>query len=142
MYVKYLASMCCTLMNLKHTSDEQWAEVRTLLGLLAKKLPSGADAALKTKCAEMMVAEEVDDDDEDAEELCNCQFTLAYGANQNVFSKYVVFFFSTGSWNTCARCTALVARHRLTDEHACFNWTTFWRLDNFDVFRCTIFYLL
>lgn len=80
-YVKYLASMCCTLMNLKHTSEEQWAEIRTLLSLLVKKLPAGADATLKAKCAEMMVAEEVDDDDEDAEELCNCQFTLAYGAN-------------------------------------------------------------
>ncbi|CAN0481779.1 unnamed protein product [Scytosiphon promiscuus] len=71
--------MCCTFINLKPTSDEQWADIRTLLSLLAKKLPSGADAALKAKCAEMMVAEEVNDDDEDAEELCNCQFTLAYG---------------------------------------------------------------
>lgn len=91
-YVKYLASMCCTLMNLKNTSDEQWAEIRTLLSLLAKKLPSGADAALKAKCAEMMVAEEADDDDEDAEELCNCQFTLAYGANYMYFRSTATIF--------------------------------------------------
>lgn len=111
-YVKYLASMCCTLMNLKHTSDEQWAEIRTLLSLLAKKLPSGADVALKTKCAEMMVAEEVDDDDEDAEELCNCQFTLAYGASQNVFSKCPRVFFFDWLHIILVRCSLVARQHR------------------------------
>lgn len=77
--VSYVASMCCTLMDLKHTSDEEWAGVGKLLALVAKDLPSDAAAIIKTKCADMMVVEEADDDDEDAEELCNCQFTLAYG---------------------------------------------------------------
>ena len=77
--VAYVASMCCTLMDLKQTSDEEWAGVGAMLALLVKNLPADANASLKAKCAEMMVAEEADDDDEDAEELCNCQFTLAYG---------------------------------------------------------------
>lgn len=77
--VSYVASMCCTLMDLKQTSDEEWAGVGELLALVAKDLPGDANAILKTKCADMMVAEEAVDDDEDAEELCNCQFTLAYG---------------------------------------------------------------
>ncbi|CAM9995474.1 unnamed protein product [Ectocarpus sp. 6 AP-2014] len=77
--VSYVASMCCTLMDLKQTTDEEWAGVGELLALLVKNLPSDATATLKSKCAEMMVAEEAVDDDEDAEELCNCQFTLAYG---------------------------------------------------------------
>lgn len=77
--VSYVASICTTLMNLKQTSDEEWAGVGELLGLLVKDLPADANATLKTKCADMMVAEPEDDDDEDAEELCNCQFTLAYG---------------------------------------------------------------
>lgn len=77
--VSYVASMCCTLMDLKQTSDEEWAGVGALLALVAKDLPSDATTNLKTKCAEMMVVEEAEDDDEDAEELCNCQFTLAYG---------------------------------------------------------------
>lgn len=79
MSVSYLASMCCTLMNLKETSDEEWAGVGELLALVAKDLPNDATNTLKAKCADMMVVEEAADDDEDAEELCNCQFTLAYG---------------------------------------------------------------
>lgn len=77
--VSYLACMCCTLMNLRQTSESDWTEVGELLALVAKNLPSGAKEVLKTKCEAMMVPEEPDDDDEDAEELCNCQFTLAYG---------------------------------------------------------------
>lgn len=77
--VSYIASLCCTLMNLEQHADEEWADVGQLLALVAKEIPSNANDSLKSKCAEMMVVEEVDDDDEDAEELCNCQFTLAYG---------------------------------------------------------------
>lgn len=77
--VSYVAAVCCTLMNLKDNAEENWAEVNRFLAVLSKDVPSDAGATLKSKCAEMMVAEEVGDDDEDAEELCNCQFTLAYG---------------------------------------------------------------
>lgn len=77
--VSYVAAVCCTLMNLRQTCEEEWAGVGEMLALMSKSIPSGACESLKSKCAEMMVAEEVRDDDEDAEELCNCQFTLAYG---------------------------------------------------------------
>lgn len=77
--VKYVAHLCCTLMNLRQTSDEEWVDVKNHLALLTKTVPSHALESLKSKCADMMVAEPVPDDDEDAEELCNCQFTLAYG---------------------------------------------------------------
>lgn len=77
--VSYLAAICGTLMNLKQNSEEEWAEVGEMLALMSKSVPSGACDSLKSKCDEMMVPEEVGDDDEDAEELCNCQFTLAYG---------------------------------------------------------------
>lgn len=82
--VSYVASICCTLMDLKQTSDEEWAGVGEMLGLLVKDLPADASATLKGKCADMMVAEPEDDDDEDAEELCNCQFTLAYGKDKTL----------------------------------------------------------
>lgn len=78
MSVSYVAAICCSLMNLKHTSDEEWADAERYLNLLDKKVSSDTFSKLKAKCAEMMVVEEVDDED-DAEELCNCQFTLAYG---------------------------------------------------------------
>lgn len=70
-------------MNLKQTASEEWKEVGQLLSQIAKDIPSGAADSLRSKCAEMMVAEVVADDDEDAEELCNCQFTLAYGMSLN-----------------------------------------------------------
>lgn len=92
--VSYIASMCCTLMDLKHTSEEDWAGVGAMLALLVKDLPADASATLKSKCEEMMVAEEADDDDEDAEELCNCQFTLAYGEMRR---RKAVFSRSSGS---------------------------------------------
>lgn len=77
--VSYLAAICGTLMNIKHSSEEQWKEVGLILSLLTKNVPAGAADTIKNKCADMMIADEVADDDEDAEELCNCQFTLAYG---------------------------------------------------------------
>lgn len=77
--VSYVAAVCCSLMNLKQNGDEEWAEVERYLSILSTNVPSGAFASLKSKCGEMMVVEEAADDDEDAEELCNCQFTLAYG---------------------------------------------------------------
>lgn len=82
--VSYVASICCTLMDLKQTSDEAWTGVGELLALLVKDLPADANATLKAKCADMMVAEPEHDDDEDAEELCNCQFTLAYGEDKEL----------------------------------------------------------
>lgn len=77
--VSYLAAICCTLMNLKQSSDDEWADVEKYMSLLSKNVPGGAFSSLKAKCSEMMKVEEIVDDDEDAEELCNCQFTLAYG---------------------------------------------------------------
>ena len=94
--VSYVASMCCTLMNLKkQTSDEDWAEVARYLKLLDKNVPSDTCAKLKAKCAEMMVVEEVDDDEDDAEELCNCQFTLAYGEVSISFGMQVDAFLTS-----------------------------------------------
>lgn len=86
--VSYVASICCTLMDLKLTTDEEWSGVGELLALLVKDLPADANANLKGKCAEMMVAEPEADDDEDAEELCNCQFTLAYGKDRTLGNSY------------------------------------------------------
>lgn len=76
--VSYVAAICCTVVNLKMTADEDWAEAEKYFNQLSKNIPSGAFSSLREKCA-AMVTEEVEDDDEDAEDLCNCQFTLAYG---------------------------------------------------------------
>ncbi|CAM9581106.1 unnamed protein product [Chrysoparadoxa australica] len=73
----YVVAMCCNLMDMRKKDVKEWSAV----GALLSGLNGGKDAlaALKEKCEEMMVAEPEADDDEDAEDLCNTTFTLAYG---------------------------------------------------------------
>jgi hypothetical protein len=51
--------------------------------ILTNFMPAAdAEAAsnkLREQCVEMMEPDEPMDEDEDAEDLCNCKFTLAYG---------------------------------------------------------------
>ncbi|CAM9567343.1 unnamed protein product [Choristocarpus tenellus] len=77
--VTYISGLCSSLMNLKKNDPEEWKEINDQLSVLSQDVPDGACDSLRAKCLEMMVADPVVDDDEDAEELCNCQFTLAYG---------------------------------------------------------------
>jgi len=71
----YVGSLICSLVNAKSEQDE-WAPALTPFGL--------SEAAVKTifkEMAELYFTEAVEEeDDDDAEELCNCQFTLAYGS--------------------------------------------------------------
>ncbi len=76
----YLVSACTLLMRLKRTSIEGWKEAEKLV------LPLLSDASkvgeviekLCAACSSMMEEEEEADED-DAEDLCNSTFTLAYG---------------------------------------------------------------
>ena len=40
---------------------------------------SEATQKLRKECVAMMEPDEAEDEDADAEDLCNCKFTLAYG---------------------------------------------------------------
>ncbi len=77
----YLVNACTLLMRLKRTSAEGWKEVEKLvLPLLSDASKAGEIVEkLCETCSGMMEEEEEADQDEDAEDLCNSTFTLAYG---------------------------------------------------------------
>jgi len=78
----YVARMCCSLMALQRFEKEEWATevARYLAATLGTKPAEAAVEALRVECKEMVKSvPPVEADDDDAEELCNCKFTLAYG---------------------------------------------------------------
>jgi len=77
----FLSSLCCSLMGLKSFEASAWEEVMKYLAVhVGLETAKKAVEKLRLECKEMVkyVPPPAEDDD-DAEELCNCQFTLAYG---------------------------------------------------------------
>lgn len=77
----HIASMICSLMGVKLFDPADWSDVISQLTVI-----TNADAANATVqamipiCKEMVkVTNDEEEEQDDAEELCNCQFTLAYG---------------------------------------------------------------
>lgn len=68
-------------MFLKRFDAAEWEEVtKYLTPIVGAAAAATAVTALRPECKEMVKIPEIkDEDDDDAEELCNCQFTLAYG---------------------------------------------------------------
>jgi elongation factor 3 len=79
--LSYIANLCCSLMSLKKFGVDTWdAEIKDYLAIVNGAKAGDATKALAAECREMCKSIPIDDpDDDDAEELCNCQFTLAYG---------------------------------------------------------------
>jgi elongation factor 3 len=81
MVIDHASSIATTMMDLQYMEDVQWK--KNLSGSFAAYY----DAAKSDECIEkvrveaekMMEIPEEEDEEDDAEELCNCQFTLAYG---------------------------------------------------------------
>jgi len=79
--VKHMAIIATCLMDLHYMEDVQW---RKNINIQMKALVDEdrcADVieAIRVEAEKMLEVVEEEDDDDDAEELCNCQFTLAYG---------------------------------------------------------------
>merc|ERR1712174_133686 len=79
--VKHIAVIATCLMDLHYMEDVQW---RKNINIQMKALVDEdkcADVieAIRVEAEKMLEVVEEEDDDDDAEELCNCQFTLAYG---------------------------------------------------------------
>jgi elongation factor 3 len=77
----HVAHLCVSLMKMKKFEAGDWDEIKkylaTSVGVAAADKAVGP---LRLECKEMCkVVMEEDEEDDDAEELCNCQFTLAYG---------------------------------------------------------------
>jgi elongation factor 3 len=79
--IAHIGHMCCSLMSLRKFESSDWEEVTRYLTPLAGTAASiEATEALRVECKEMMKPLPMADDDDDAAELlCDCQFTLAYG---------------------------------------------------------------
>mmetsp|Transcript_28946 Transcript_28946/g.48169 ORF Transcript_28946/g.48169 Transcript_28946/m.48169 type:complete len:1040 (+) Transcript_28946:232-3351(+) len=79
--IQYCCTIATTLMDLKYMEDLQWE--KNLSPILQSYFPKDAAdksiEAVREEAEKMMEIPDDDDDDDDAEELCNCQFTLAYG---------------------------------------------------------------
>lgn len=79
--VNHIAGLCCSLMYLKKFEKTDWEDLEKYVHLLvdtesAKRITE----ELRKECKEMVKPlPDKDDDDDGAELLCNCQFTLAYG---------------------------------------------------------------
>jgi elongation factor 3 len=78
---KHAAVIATTLMDLHFMEDVQWEKnlKAQMKSLVDESKAAEIIESVRVKAEEMMVIVEEDDDDDDAEELCNCQFTLAYG---------------------------------------------------------------
>jgi len=79
--IKYACTVATTMMDLKFMEDIQWTKnvSSQMAGYYAKDKADEATEKVREAASQMMVIPEEDDGDDDAEELCNCQFTLAYG---------------------------------------------------------------
>ena len=79
----HVTKLCTSLMLLQQFESEQWNEITNVFSAFTGDKAGAAKAVddLRPACKELVkiVIVDDDDDDDDAEELCNCQFTLAYG---------------------------------------------------------------
>merc|ERR1712000_734467 len=74
----HVTLIACSLISLRHFEVSQWEEVSKLIATVTPSASEGI-AALIPKFKELVKPLQVQDEDDDGEELCNCQFTLAYG---------------------------------------------------------------
>ncbi|GMI26294.1 hypothetical protein TrCOL_g10751 [Triparma columacea] len=79
--ISHAAIIATTMMDCGYMEDVQWAKlVSVVLTPFSDKAKVDVAVEKVREVAEtMLVIPEEDDDDDDAEELCNCNFTLAYG---------------------------------------------------------------
>eukprot|EP00179_Madagascaria_erythrocladioides_P007019 CAMPEP_0198307160 /NCGR_PEP_ID=MMETSP1450-20131203/74_1 /TAXON_ID=753684 ORGANISM="Madagascaria erythrocladiodes, Strain CCMP3234" /NCGR_SAMPLE_ID=MMETSP1450 /ASSEMBLY_ACC=CAM_ASM_001115 /LENGTH=1062 /DNA_ID=CAMNT_0044009723 /DNA_START=63 /DNA_END=3251 /DNA_ORIENTATION=+ len=80
--IDYVAASCCALMDAQAMSQEEWkACIAPTLKPFVESGDMGTLAgAMATKCAEFVKIEEEVEEEEDAEDLCKCKFSLAYGS--------------------------------------------------------------
>jgi len=79
--IQFMCTIATTLMDLKFMEDLQWAKNLTSFATIYfdKALAEKAIEEVRVECEKSMEIPDDDEEDDDAEELCNCTFTLAYG---------------------------------------------------------------
>jgi len=75
------STIATTMMDLHFMEDSQWKKniVPTLASYFTAEKAAEGIEKVRLECEKMLVVEEEDEEDDGAEELCNCNFTLAYG---------------------------------------------------------------
>merc|ERR1712176_1091370 len=79
--VKHSSIIATTMMDLGFMEDLQWEKniASQFTPFFDKEKANAGVEKVREEAEKMLVIPDDDDDDDDAEELCNCQFTLAYG---------------------------------------------------------------
>jgi len=79
--IGHAAVVATCMMDLQFMEDVQWKKnISPLFGAYADDAACEAGIeAVRVEAEKMMEIPEEEDEEDDAEELCNCQFTLAYG---------------------------------------------------------------
>merc|ERR1711862_986454 len=79
--VKHIAVIATCLMDLHYMEDVQWKKniITQMKALVEEDKCADVIESVRVEAEKMLEVVEEEDDDDDAEELCNCQFTLAYG---------------------------------------------------------------
>ncbi|KAL3918457.1 MAG: hypothetical protein SGILL_004228 [Bacillariaceae sp.] len=79
--IQYACTIATTLMDLKFMEDLQWVKFLspTLQTYYTEAEANKDIEAVRVEAEKLMEIPDEDDDEDDAEELCNCNFTLAYG---------------------------------------------------------------
>merc|ERR1712176_303680 len=79
--IKHCSVIATTMMDLGFMEDLQWEKniASQLMAFFDKEKANAGVEKVREEAEKMLVIPDDDDDDDDAEELCNCQFTLAYG---------------------------------------------------------------
>jgi len=77
--LEHAATVASTMMDLNFMEDTQWKKnIAPFFAGLDVDIAKFVEA-VRVEAEKMMEIPDDDDEDEDAEELCNCNFTLAYG---------------------------------------------------------------
>lgn len=89
--VNYMSTMCCALADSRCYDEDDWeyAIVSYLAasGSMDRAAAKVAAASIRDKCkADSGINDAPKEEEDDAEELCNCKFTLAYGTKILLFN--------------------------------------------------------
>ena len=87
-FLEYIASICSGLVNDLYFDEFEWKFVAVcpyLAPFLAEEDAVNVCKHLLARCyRDAMPKEHAEDEDEDGEDLCNCEFSLGYGAKVRV----------------------------------------------------------
>jgi len=79
--IAHASAVATTMMDLHYMEDTQWKKnvAKFFIDYYSEEVAESATEKVREEAEKMMEIPEEEDEDDDAEELCNCLFTLAYG---------------------------------------------------------------